>query len=107
MSAPLSELVADALSKAGAFCGACGFEPGDRGCPDCERCWASYADALLPLFASARDDRDMEIVRWLGKKAREYEHQRNLPRYRCEEASDVLARMASKIVSGAVRPDGA
>ncbi|MFF3998615.1 hypothetical protein ACFYX8_35565 [Streptomyces cyaneofuscatus] len=35
-----------ALSTAGAFCGECGFEPGDRGCPDCERCWARYVKAL-------------------------------------------------------------
>lgn len=47
--------IAAALSAAGAFCGQCGFEPGDRGCPDCERCWSSYADALLPMFADERE----------------------------------------------------
>ncbi|MFD5899085.1 hypothetical protein [Streptomyces sp. NPDC060366] len=39
-----------ALSLAGAFCGECGFEPGDRGCPDCERCWARYVKEVLPIF---------------------------------------------------------
>lgn len=40
------ETAIQALSDAGAFCGECGFEPGDRGCPDCERCWARYATTL-------------------------------------------------------------
>jgi hypothetical protein len=47
--------IAAALSGAGAFCGQCGFEPGDRGCPDCERCWDAYADALLPLLTAERE----------------------------------------------------
>lgn len=47
----LRERITTTLSAAGAFCGNCGFQPGDRGCPDCERCWADYAAALLPLFA--------------------------------------------------------
>ncbi|WP_050513177.1 hypothetical protein [Streptomyces sp. JS01] len=40
------ETAIQALSAAGAFCGECGFEPGDRGCPDCERVWAGYVKAL-------------------------------------------------------------
>jgi hypothetical protein len=35
-----------ALSDAGAVCGNCGDEPGDRTCPDCERWYQQYADAL-------------------------------------------------------------
>ncbi|MEV6165768.1 hypothetical protein AB0L71_28415 [Streptomyces sp. NPDC052052] len=35
-----------ALSDAGAVCGNCGDEPGDRTCPDCERCYQRYAAAL-------------------------------------------------------------
>lgn len=35
-----------ALSNAGAQCGNCGDEPGDRNCPDCERCRERYVDAL-------------------------------------------------------------
>lgn len=60
---------------------------------------------LEKQLAKARDDRDAEIIAWLCKKAREYEHQRRLPRHACEEASDVLGRMADKISRGAVRPE--
>ncbi|WP_392838670.1 hypothetical protein [Streptomyces sp. LN500] len=35
-----------ALSDAGAQCGVCGDQPGDRICPDCERCYRSYVAAL-------------------------------------------------------------
>lgn len=52
----LRDRIATALSAAGAFCGSCGFEPGDRGkCADCERCWSSYADALMSLIAAERE----------------------------------------------------
>jgi hypothetical protein len=46
----LREQLATLLSQAGAFCGDCGFQPGDRGCPACESCWTSYATVLLPLL---------------------------------------------------------
>lgn len=35
-----------ALSDAGAQCGVCGDQPGDRICPDCERCYETYVEAL-------------------------------------------------------------
>ncbi|WP_406730952.1 hypothetical protein [Streptomyces sp. NBC_01794] len=35
-----------ALSDAGAQCGDCGDQPGDRICPDCERCYGWYVAAL-------------------------------------------------------------
>ncbi|MGW7636029.1 hypothetical protein [Streptomyces decoyicus] len=35
-----------ALSNAGAQCGSCGDEPGDRVCPDCERFYQDYVAAL-------------------------------------------------------------
>lgn len=35
-----------ALSDAGAVCGTCGDQPGDRICPDCERCYRDYVTAL-------------------------------------------------------------
>ena len=60
MSAPLTELelrnqIAYALSTAGANCGDCSFEPGDRGkCRYCEQHWTWCADELLPLFAAAQ-----------------------------------------------------
>lgn len=53
----LAEQIKQALSDAGAFCGECGFEPGDRGCDDCERCYTSYAKALLPIMRAAEIQR--------------------------------------------------
>ncbi len=40
------EAAKQALSVAGAMCGDCGDEPGDRKCPDCERCLGWYVTAL-------------------------------------------------------------
>lgn len=40
------ELARQSLSNAGAMCGSCGDEPGDRKCPDCERCLGRYVTAL-------------------------------------------------------------
>jgi hypothetical protein len=34
------------LSQAGAMCGVCGDEPGDRKCPDCESCRRDYLECL-------------------------------------------------------------
>lgn len=35
-----------ALSDAGAQCGNCVDQPGDRTCPDCEHCYQQYVAAL-------------------------------------------------------------
>ena len=43
-----AEIVA-ALSAAGAFCGECGFQPGETGCQDCVRVRDLYADAVMPI----------------------------------------------------------
>ena len=43
---PLDDAALQALSDAGAMCGVCGDEPGDRTCPDCERCRHRYVTAL-------------------------------------------------------------
>ncbi|MGW7087615.1 hypothetical protein ACWGH2_29520 [Streptomyces sp. NPDC054871] len=51
--ASVVEQIKQALSDAGAFCGECGFEPGERGCQDCETCWKRYADGLLPILRAA------------------------------------------------------
>lgn len=68
----LRNQIADVLSTAGAYCGNCGFEPGDRGkCADCERCWSSYADALLPLFATTRRGTFREAARLLEATGRD------------------------------------
>jgi hypothetical protein len=46
--------VMSALSTAGAFCGECGFEPGEAGCPDCVRVRGMYADAVMPIIERLR-----------------------------------------------------
>lgn len=35
------------LSNEGAQCGNCGDQPGDRNCPDCEKCRRGYVAALV------------------------------------------------------------
>lgn len=42
----LDNLAKQALSNAGAQCGNCGDEPGDRICLACERCYEQYVAAL-------------------------------------------------------------
>ena len=46
--------VLSALSTAGAYCGGCGFEPGETGCPDCARVRGWYADAVMPITERLR-----------------------------------------------------
>jgi hypothetical protein len=42
----LDDQAIQALSNAGAICGDCDSQPGDRTCPDCERCRRWYVAAL-------------------------------------------------------------
>ncbi|TVZ96459.1 hypothetical protein [Streptomyces sp. BK340] len=49
-----------------------------------------------------RAERDAEIMRWLGKKAREY---RATGRKADAERADLIGRLASQISRGAVRPN--
>jgi hypothetical protein len=51
---PEREQVLAALSEAGAFCGECGFQPGETGCADCVRVREMYADAVMPILAQQR-----------------------------------------------------
>ncbi|QQM45105.1 hypothetical protein [Streptomyces liliifuscus] len=60
--AAIREQIKQALSGAGAFCGECGFEPGDRGCPDCERCYESNADALMPILRPADEEPEPQLM---------------------------------------------
>lgn len=53
--------------------------------------------------AHVRDERDAEIVRWLGKKAREYRAKGG--GLVTEAAAEVIGLMAAKISRGAVRPN--
>lgn len=98
------ETAIQALSDAGAFCGECGFEPGDRGCPDCESSWASYVKSLRAAGWGPRSEaiaeRDAQTIEFLVKKARE-EGRNNRD---CRTRSDVLFLMADKISRGAIRP---
>lgn len=57
------ETAIQALSTAGAFCGECGFEPGDRGCPGCERTWTWYVDALRAAGWAPRDEALQSVSR--------------------------------------------
>jgi hypothetical protein len=109
VNAPLSveqragvrELIKNALSKAGAYCGQCSFEPGDRAkCRDCERCWDWYAEAIEPLLDTSAE-RVPALLAELGQKTAEIERMRierdrELTRLieerdRCEEWADRLA----------------
>lgn len=42
----VDDIAIQVLSNEGAQCGTCGDEPGDRNCPDCEKCRARYVAAL-------------------------------------------------------------
>jgi hypothetical protein len=53
--AALRQSIAQALSRAGLFCGECGFQPGEDGCSDCRRHWEMCADELLPVFEEQRN----------------------------------------------------
>lgn len=97
----IGELLKSALSEAGAFCGDCGFQPGDRNkCGACERCYDRYAAALLPLLDTSAE-RVPALLAELGQKTIEIErlrieHDRNLTqvmdeRDRFEEWADRLA----------------
>lgn len=42
----LDELAVQVLSDEGAQCGDCADQPGDRTCPDCEKCRRRYVASL-------------------------------------------------------------
>jgi hypothetical protein len=50
----LRDEIKAALSVAGSYCGECTFEPGDSGCPDCERVRGQYADAVIAKLRKSR-----------------------------------------------------
>lgn len=45
----LRDEIAQALSEAGAFCGECGFQPDEIGCPDCVRVRHLYVEAVASV----------------------------------------------------------
>ncbi|MFF9632912.1 hypothetical protein [Streptomyces fradiae] len=97
------EMAMQALSDAGAMCGVCGDEPGDRGCPDCDRCRARYVEVLRSAGWAPRAqviaERDAQIVAWLVKKAAGYGTSNRENRAK----SEAVWRMADKLSRGAVR----
>jgi hypothetical protein len=62
------------LSEQGAQCGDCGDQPGDRICPDCERCrrwyvaalrkagWAPRSEVLSEVYAAIEDPAQRKAV---------------------------------------------
>ncbi|MFH8336925.1 hypothetical protein [Streptomyces sp. AM6-12] len=54
----LDDQAVQILSNEGAQCGVCGDEPGDRTCPDCEKCRARYVAALRAAGWAPRPERD-------------------------------------------------
>ena len=59
-------------------------------------------EALDAYRAEVVAERDVEILRWLGKKAREY---RATGRKADAERADLIVKLASQISRGAVRPN--
>jgi hypothetical protein len=49
------------LSNEGAQCGDCGDQPGDRICPDCERCRGWYVAALRKAGWAPRTEIQQQI----------------------------------------------
>ncbi|MFI0900619.1 hypothetical protein [Streptomyces sp. NPDC020983] len=103
----ISELVKNALSTAGAYCGECGFELGDRNkCRACERCLDIYARVILPLLDTSAE-RVPVLLAELGQKTTEVErlkveHDRELgqlidERDNREEWADELANAVGPI----------
>ncbi|MFH9236112.1 hypothetical protein [Streptomyces globisporus] len=94
MKAP-DQTAIQALSDAGAFCGVCGFQPGDRGCPDCERCWAAYTKALRAAgWAPASEVLAQAITAVEDREQRRAASGRDALGW--ESARDVLTRLLRK-----------
>lgn len=51
-----ADRLAQALSNAGAVCGDCADQPGDRTCPDCERCYEWYVQATRAAGWAPREE---------------------------------------------------
>ena len=71
----LDDIAIQALSDAGAICGDCGSEPGDRVCPDCERCRGWYVAALRAAgWAPGNEELTVEVNRLRAELAQEREN---------------------------------
>jgi hypothetical protein len=94
-----------ALSDAGAQCGDCGDQPGDRICPDCERCYQEYVAALraagwVPREEVQRANADLIVAEQARQEAVErsrfgtLDHETVLQRTAVHAMADMLRRMA-------------
>jgi hypothetical protein len=92
---PEREQILAALSEAGAFCGECGFQPGEAGCADCVRVREMYADAVMPIL-----ERQLgESLFW------HFEYQTAMDNYRGENAyvrklRDIITRAQNAVDAG-------
>lgn len=58
---PLDDQAIQILSNEGAQCGVCGDQPGDRTCPDCEKCRHRYVAALRAAGWAPRSEVQQHI----------------------------------------------
>lgn len=64
------------LSNEGAQCGDCGDQPGDRICPNCERCRGWYVAALRKAGWAPQPEHDALLAEVRRLRARIAEHER-------------------------------
>jgi hypothetical protein len=84
----LRDRIAAALSTAGAFCGECGFEPGETGCPDCVRVREVYTDAVLAMMQpELTAHNDLARARTTGRRLN----------YRAQQAESQVATVARAV----------
>jgi hypothetical protein len=67
--ASLDDQAIQVLSNEGAQCGDCGDEPGDRTCPDCERCRGWYVAALRKAGWAPRAELQAQIDKAIAELA--------------------------------------
>jgi hypothetical protein len=110
MATTLRDEIKAALSEAGAFCGECGFEPGDTGCPDCQRCHDMYATAVLAVVHPLLDAQRAEVDAAHARCADWEQAHRKLVarcgqlRFAIRVASAALRATADRLDDGAVEP---
>ena len=106
----LREQFKAAMSEAGAFCGECGFQPGEVGCPDCQRVHGWYADAalavVLPLLTAAQAEVDAAQARcadWTQAHRKLVARCEQL-RFAVRAGAVALRATADRLDDGAVEP---
>ncbi|MEU1443064.1 hypothetical protein [Streptomyces mirabilis] len=85
----LNDRAVQILSNEGAQCGDCGDEPGDRICPDCEKCRARYVTALRAAGWAPQDEGLAGEVRRLRAEVERW--RRTAYQVACTHESDASA----------------